>query len=152
MSKLLALISQQQEIEAQIAKLKKDEKEAKVFEAVKEIKAVQQKYDYEDKDFVDVLLTFYNVDAAKPKAKRAYTKSAAAKPKADTFPVKIGAETVALRKPDAGGGRLTTQLKTAMTKAGFEKYDLFLNDLMTKNKVKTFDELIEKIGVKAEQK
>ncbi|HBA2965484.1 TPA: hypothetical protein N2X54_004550 [Escherichia coli] len=151
MSKLLALISQQQEIEAQIEKLKKDEKEAKVFEAVKEIKAVQQKYGYEDKDFVDVLLTFYNVNAAKP-AKRAYTKSTAAKPKADTYPVKIGADTVALRKPDAGGGRLTTKLKTAMTKAGFEKYDLFLNDLMTKNKVKTFDELIEKIGVKAEQK
>lgn len=149
MSKLLALISQQQEIEAQIAKLKKDEKEAKVFEAVKEIKAVQQKYGYEDKDFVEVLLTFYNVNAAKP-AKRAYTKST--KPKADTYPVKIGSETVALRKPDAGGGRPTTQLKTAMKAAGFEKYDLFLNDLMTKNKVKTFDELIEKIGVKAEQK
>lgn len=150
MSKLLALISQQQEIEAQIAKLKKDEKEAKVFEAVKEIKAVQQKYGYEDKDFVEVLLTFYNVNAAKP-AKRAYTKST--KPKADTFTVKIGAETVELRKPTGkGGGRLTTQLKTAMTKAGFEKYDLFLNDLMTKNKVKTFDELIEKIGVKAEEK
>lgn len=151
MSKLLALISRQQEIEAQIAKLKKDEKEAKVFEAVKEIKAIQQKYDYNDKDFVNVLLTYYNVNHA-PAAKRAYTKSTAAKPKADTYPVKIGSETVALRKPDAGGGRLTTQLKTAMTKAGFEKYDLFLNDLMTKNKVKTFDELIEKIGVKAEQK
>lgn len=146
MSKLLALISQQQEIEAQIAKLKKDEKEAKVFEAVKEIKSVQQKYGYEDKDFVDVLLTFYNVNAAKP-AKRAYTKSTASKPKADTYPVKIGAETVALRKPDAGGGRLTTQLKTAMTKAGFKKYDLFLNDLMTKNKVKTFEELVNKIGI-----
>ncbi|UNG17533.1 hypothetical protein [Stutzerimonas zhaodongensis] len=151
MSQLLALIAQQQQIEAQIAKLKTDEKEAKVFEAVKEIKAVQQKYSYNDKDFVDVLLTFYNVNAAKP-AKRAYTKSAAAKPKADTYPVKIGSETVALRKPTAKPGRLTTQLKTAMTKAGFEKYDLFLNDLMTKNKVKTFDELIEKIGVKAEQK
>ena len=134
MSKLLALISQQQE------------KEAKVFEAVKEIKAVQEKYGYDDKDFVEVLLTFYNVNAAKP-AKRAYTKSTAAKPKADTYPVKIGAETVALRKPDAGGGRLTTKLKTAMTAAGFEKYDLFLNDLMAKNKVETFDDLIKKIGV-----
>jgi len=151
MSKLLALITQQKELEAQIAKLKKDENEAKVFEAVKEIKAVQQKYNYEDKDFVNLLLTFYNVNAAKP-AKRAYTKSTAAKPKADAYPVKIGTETVALRKPDAGGGRPTTQLKTAMEKAGFEKYDLFLNDLMTKNKVKTFEELIEKIGVKDEQK
>ncbi|EIZ2938376.1 hypothetical protein MP293_003502 [Escherichia coli] len=146
MSKLLALISQQQEIEAQIEKLKKDEKEVKVFEAVKEIKAVQQKYGYEDKDFVDVLLTFYNVNEAKP-AKRAYAKSAAAKPKAETFPVKIGAETVELRKPTAKPGRLTKALKATMTKAGFEKYDLFLSDLMAKNKVKTFEELVNKIGV-----
>jgi len=151
MSKLLALISQQQEIEAQIEKLKKDEKEAKVFEAVKEIKAVQQKYGYEDKDFVEVLLTFYNVNAAKP-AKRAYTKSTAAKPKADTYPVKIGAETVALRKPTAKSGRLPKNLKTAMTAAGFEKYDLYLADLMKKNDVPTFGELVRKIGVKAEQK
>lgn len=147
MSQLLALMAQQQQIEAQIAKLKTDEKEAKVLEAVEEIKAIQQKYGYDEKDFVNLLLTYYNVNAAKP-AKRAYTKSAAAKPKADTFPVKIGAETVELRKPTGkGGGRLTTQLKTAMTKAGFEKYDLFLNDLMTKNKVKTFEELVNKIGV-----
>ena len=147
MSQLLALMAQQQQIEAQIAKLKTDEKEAKVLEAVEEIKAIQQKYGYDEKDFVNLLLTYYNVNAAKP-AKRAYTKSAAAKPKADTFPVKIGADTVELRKPTGkGGGRLTTQLKTAMTKAGFEKYDLFLNDLMTKNKVKTFEELVNKIGV-----
>ncbi|WP_162954493.1 hypothetical protein [Pseudomonas aeruginosa] len=151
MSKLLALITQQKELEAQIKELEKNKEEAKVLEAVKEIKAIQQKYDYNDKDFVNVILTYYNVNPA-PAAKRAYTKSTAAKPKADTYPVKIGSETVALRKPDAGGGRPTTQLKTAMKAAGFEKYDLFLNDLMTKNKVKTFDELIEKIGVKAEQK
>ncbi|QTF55892.1 hypothetical protein [Stutzerimonas frequens] len=151
MSQLLALMAQQQQIEAQIAKLKTDEKEAKVLEAVKEIKAIQQKYGYNEKDFVDLLLTYYNVNVAKP-AKRAYTKSTAAKPKADTYPVKIGSETVALRKPTAKPGRLTKALKATMTKAGFEKYDLFLNDLMTKNKVKTFDELIEKIGVKAEQK
>lgn len=151
MSKLLALLTQQKALEAQIKELEANEQEAKVLEAVKEIEAIREKFNYNENDFVDVLLTFYNVNAAKP-AKRAYTKSTAAKPKADTYPVKIGSDTVALRKPDAGGGRLTTQLKTTMTKAGFEKYDLFLNDLMTKNKAKTFDELIEKIGVKAEQK
>lgn len=149
MSKLLALLTQQKALEAQIKELEANEQEAKVLEAVKEIEAIRKKFDYNESDFVDVLLTFYNVNAAKP-AKRAYTKST--KPKADAYPVKIGSETVALRKPDAGGGRLTTQLKMAMTKAGFEKYDLFLNDLMTKNKAKTFDELIEKIGVKAEEK
>lgn len=151
MSKLLALLTQQKALEAQIKELEANEQEAKVLEAVKEIEAIREKFNYNESDFVDVLLTYYNVNAA-PAAKRAYTKRAAAKPKADTYPVKIGSETVALRKPDAGGGRLTTQLKMAMTKAGFEKYDLFLNDLMTKNKAKTFDELIEKIGVKAEEK
>ncbi len=151
MSQLLALMAQQQQIEAQIAKLKTDEKEAKVLEAVKEIKAIQQKYGYNEKDFVDLLLTYYNVNAAKP-AKRAYTKSTAAKPKADTYPVKIGADTVELRKPTAKSGRLPKNLKTAMTTAGFEKYDLYLADLMKKNDVPTFGELVRKIGVKAEQK
>ncbi|HIE2416453.1 TPA: hypothetical protein ACXLAG_004503 [Pseudomonas aeruginosa] len=151
MSKLLALLTQQKALEAQIKELESNEQEAKVLEAVKEIEAIREKFNYNESDFVDVLLTYYNVNPA-PAAKRAYTKRATAKPKADTYPVKIGSETVALRKPDAGGGRLTTQLKMAMTKAGFEKYDLFLNDLMTKNKAKTFDELIEKIGVKAEEK
>lgn len=141
MSKLLALISQQQEIEAQIAKLKKDEKEAKVFEAVKEIKAVQQKYGYEDKDFVDVLLTFYNVNAAKP-AKATGTAKPATK-KAAKYAVKIKGQEVILK--ESTRGLMNEELKKVVNAAGFAKYSDYLDRLMLDNKADNFKQLIEKL-------
>lgn len=144
MSKLLALISQQQEIEAQIAILKKDEKEAKVFEAVKEIKAVQQKYGYEDKDFVDVLLTFYNVNAApaaKP-AKAVGTAKPAAK-KAAKYAVKIKGQEVILK--ESTRGLMNEELKKVVSAAGFAKYSDYLDRLILDNKADNFKQLIEKL-------
>lgn len=149
MSQLLALIAQQQQIEAQIAKLKTDEKEAKVFEAVKEIKAVQQKYGYDDKDFVDVLLTFYNVNAApsaKP-AKATGTGKPAAK-KARKYAVKIKGQEVILK--ESTRGLMNEELKKVVNAAGFAKYSDYLDRLMLDNKADTFKQLIEKLkGVEA---
>jgi hypothetical protein len=141
MSKLLALISQQQEIEAQIEKLKKDENEAKVFEAVKEIKAVQQKYGYEDKDFVDVLLTFYNVNSAKP-AKASGTAKPAAQ-KAAKFKVKIKGQEVILK--ESTRGLMNEELKKVVNAAGFAKYSDYLDRLMLDNKADNFKHLMEKL-------
>ncbi len=149
MSKLLALLTQQKALEAQIKELEANEQEAKVLEAVKEIEAVREKFNYNESDFVDVLLTYYNVNAtpaAKP-AKRAYTKKAAgtATTKAETFNVQVGKDTVPIRR--STNGRLSGELKRAVEAGGFERYDQFLADLMAKNKVESFDDLIKKIGV-----
>ncbi|HBN8281537.1 TPA: hypothetical protein L3682_005602 [Pseudomonas aeruginosa] len=144
MSKLLALISQQQEIEAQIAKLKTDEKEAKVLEAVKEIKAIQQKYGYNEKDFVDLLLTYYNVNAA-PAAKPAKA-TGTAKPatkKAAKYAVKIKGQEVILK--ESTRGLMNEELKKVVNAAGFAKYSDYLDRLMLDNKADNFKQLIEKL-------
>lgn len=144
MSQLLALISQQQEIEAQIAKLKKDEKEAKVLEAVKEIEAIREKFNYNESDFVDVLLTYYNVNAA-PAAKPAKA-TGTAKPatkKAAKYAVKIKGQEVILK--ESTRGLMNEELKKVVNAAGFAKYSDYLDRLMLDNKADNFKQLIEKL-------
>ncbi|MFG9825418.1 hypothetical protein [Pseudomonas aeruginosa] len=144
MSKLLALLTQQKALEAQIKELEANEQEAKVLEAVKEIEAIRKKFDYNESDFVDVLLTFYNVNAtpaAKP-AKTTGTAKPAAK-KAAKFAVKIKGQEVILK--ESTRGLMNEELKKVVNAAGFAKYSDYLDRLMLDNKADNFKQLIEKL-------
>ncbi|HFH2960056.1 TPA: hypothetical protein ACGJSO_005427 [Pseudomonas aeruginosa] len=144
MSKLLALLTQQKALEAQIKELEANEQEAKVLEAVKEIEAIREKFNYNESDFVDVLLTYYNVNptpAAKP-AKASGTAKPAAK-KAAKYAVKIKGQEVILK--ESTRGLMNEELKKVVNAAGFEKYGDYLDRLMLDNKADNFKQLIEKL-------
>lgn len=144
MSKLLALLTQQKALEAQIKELEANEQEAKVLEAVKEIEAIREKFNYNESDFVDVLLTYYNVNAAptaRP-AKAAGTAKPAAK-KAAKFAVKIKGQEVVLK--ESTRGLMDEKLKKVVNAAGFSKYSDYLDRLMLDNKADNFKQLIEKL-------
>ena len=144
MSKLLALLTQQRALEAQIKELESNEQEAKVLDAVKEIEAIRKKYKYEESDFVDVLLTYYNVNAA-PTAKTAKA-TGTAKPaakKAPKFKVKIKGQEVILK--ESTRGLMNEELQKVVNAAGFTKYSEYLDRLMLDNKADNFKHLIEKL-------
>lgn len=144
MSKLLALLTQQKALEAQIKELESNEQEAKVLEAVKEIEAIREKFNYNESDFVDVLLTYYNVNAApaaKP-AKAIGTAKPAAK-KAAKYAVKIKGQEVILK--ESTRGLMNEELKKVVNAAGFAKYSDYLDRLMLDNKADNFKQLMEKL-------
>ncbi|MGU1433189.1 hypothetical protein ACSEQY_26400 [Pseudomonas aeruginosa] len=144
MSKLLALLTQQKALEAQIKELEANEQEAKVLEAVKEIEAIREKFNYNESDFVDVLLTYYNVNpapVAKP-AKASGTAKPAAK-KAAKYAVKIKGQEVILK--ESTRGLMNEELKKVVNAAGFAKYSDYLDRLMLDNKADNFKQLIEKL-------
>lgn len=144
MSKLLALLTQQKALEAQIKELEANEQEAKVLEAVKEIEVIREKFNYNESDFVDVLLTYYNVNptpAPKP-AKASGTAKPAAK-KAPKYAVKIKGQEVVLK--ESTRGLMDEKLKKVVNAAGFSKYSDYLDRLMLDNKADNFKQLIEKL-------
>lgn len=144
MSKLLALLTQQKALEAQIKELEADEQEAKVIEAVKEIEAIREKFNYNESDFVDVLLTYYNVNAT-PAARPAKA-SGTAKPAAKKHPrykVIIEGQEVILKENTQGG--MKKDLQKVVNAAGFTKYPDYLDRLMLDNKADNFKQLIEKL-------
>lgn len=144
MSKLLALLTQQKALEAQIKELEANEQEAKVLEAVKEIEAIRKKFDYNESDFVDVLLTYYNVNAAPaPKTAKASGTAKPAAKKAAKYAVKIKGQEVILK--ESTRGLMNEELKKVVNAAGFEKYGDYLDRLMLDNKADNFKQLIEKL-------
>lgn len=140
MSKLLDLLAQQKTLEAQIESLKADANEAKVLKLVEDLDALRVKHGYNEADFVGVVHSYYKVENA-VKTRKAVSENATKPPKEPTTKYKVvidGVEFI-LKKSKQG---IASQ---AMKDKGFKTYSLFLADLMKKNKVDTFEALIEKL-------
>lgn len=140
MSKLLDLLAQQKTLEAQIESLKADANEAKVLKLVEELDALRVKHSYSEADFIDVVHSYYKVETP-AKTRKAVSENAPKPPKqpSDKWKVKIDGVEYILKKAKQG---IASQ---AMKDKGFKTYSLFLADLMKKNKVETFEALIEKL-------
>ncbi|HHM8948441.1 TPA: hypothetical protein ACRNDK_002653 [Pseudomonas aeruginosa] len=138
MSKLLDLLAQQEALATQIEKLKKDENEAKVIKVVDELESLRKKFDYEKTDFVNVVLSFYQVNFSSKK-NRSSTKAEKRKQ------YKVNIDGVDLVLKESTRGIMKEDLAEAVKKAGFSKYSEFLEDLLKKNNADDFDELIDKL-------
>ncbi|QEQ90281.1 hypothetical protein [Pseudomonas juntendi] len=140
MSKLLDLLAQQKAIVEQIKKLEADENEAKVLKFVEELEALREKHGYNVADFIDVVHSLHNVKTPAKNAKSVSENTPKA-PKVPTekWKVKIDGVDFILKKSKQGIA------SKAMKAKGFNSYSAFLDDLMKKNKVETFEALIEKL-------
>ncbi|EMM6202446.1 hypothetical protein RZ589_003681 [Pseudomonas aeruginosa] len=140
MSKLLDLLAQQKAIVEQIKKLEADENEAKVLKFVEELEALREKHGYNVADFIDVVHSLHNVKTPAKNAKSVSENTPKA-PKVPTekWKVKIDGVDFVLKKSKQGIA------SKAMKAKGFNSYSAFLDDLMKKNKVETFEALIEKL-------
>lgn len=140
MSKLLDLLSQQKSLEAQIESLKADANEAKVLKLVEELEALRIKHSYSEADFVGVVHSYYKLETSN-KTRKAVSDNAPKPPKEPTTKYKVvidGVEFI-LKKSKQGVA------SKAMKEKGFNTYSAFLADMMKKNKVETFEALIEKL-------
>lgn len=142
MSKLLDLLAQQKQLEEQIRNLQSNEQEAKVMKFVEELEALRNKYGYKVSEFIDVVHSLHSIKTPAKTTKSVNVKTT--KAKAPKFKVMIdGVETV-LQSKKAGA------VGAKIEKLGFSTYADYLADLIEKNKVKTFDDLIKKLkGVPA---
>ncbi|MGE8477800.1 hypothetical protein [Pseudomonas sp. FP2294] len=140
MSKLLDLLAQQKSLEAQIESLKADANEAKVLDLVEELDALREKHGYNEADFVGVVLSYYKVETP-AKTGKSVSENAPKAPKEPTtkYKVEIDGVEFILKKSKQG---IASQ---AMKDKGFKTYSLFLADLMKKNEVDTFEDLIDKL-------
>ncbi|MGA6107814.1 hypothetical protein [Pseudomonas solani] len=142
MSKLLDLIAKQKALVAEIEKLQQDEKEMKVFELVKDLEALRDKYAYSEADFVSVVLSYYKHET-QAKTRKNSSSAKTATEKKPQYRVKLDGKEVVLK--ESTQGKMKPELEEAVKKAGFTKYAEFLDSLIKKNKVETFDQLIEKL-------
>lgn len=140
MSKLLDLLAQQKQLEEQIKNLKADANEAKVLELVEDLDALRVKHGYTEADFVGVVHSYYKVETP-AKTRKSVSEDAPKAPKEPTtkYKVEIDGVEFILKKSKQG---IASQ---AMKDKGFKTYSLFLADLMKKNEVDTFEDLIDKL-------
>ncbi|QXG47600.1 hypothetical protein [Pseudomonas viridiflava] len=140
MSKLLDLLAQQKQLEEQIKNLKADANEAKVLELVEDLDALRVKHGYTEADFVGVVYSYYKVETP-AKTRKSVSEDAPKVPKEPTtkYKVEIDGVEFILKKSKQG---IASQ---AMKDKGFKTYSLFLADLMKKNEVDTFEDLIDKL-------
>lgn len=140
MSKLLDLLAQQKALAEQIKTLEADENEAKVIKFVEELDALRDKYGYEVPEFVSVVHSYYNVETP-AKTRKSVSEDAPKPPKEPTekWKVKIDGVDFILKKSKQGIA------SKAMKAKGFNSYSAFLDDLMKKNGVSTFEALIDKL-------
>ncbi|ESW39610.1 hypothetical protein [Pseudomonas taiwanensis] len=140
MSKLLDLLAQQKQLEEQIKTLQSNEQEAKVMKFVEELEALRNKYGYTVPDFIDVVHSLHNVKTPAKNAKSMSENTPKApKVPTDKWKVKIDGVDFILKKSKQGIA------SKAMKAKGFNSYSAFLDDLMKKNKVETFEALIDKL-------
>ncbi|HEJ5745071.1 TPA: hypothetical protein SL763_005066 [Pseudomonas aeruginosa] len=140
MSKLLDLLAQQKQLEEQIKTLQSNEQEAKVMKFVEELEALRNKYGYTVPDFIDVVHSLHNVKTPAKNAKSVSENTPKApKVPTDKWKVKIDGVDFILKKSKQGIA------SKAMKAKGFNSYSAFLDDLMKKNKVETFEALIDKL-------
>lgn len=148
MSKLLDLLAQQHTIAEQqnaiaeqIKTLQSNEEEAKVMKFVEELEALRNKYGYKVPDFIDVVHSLHGVKtAAKTPTSVSVKTPKVAKPQ---YRVVVDGVEVVLR--EASQGTMKPDLEKVVKAAGFTKYKDYIADLIEKNKVKTFDDLIKKL-------
>ncbi|MFL1559829.1 hypothetical protein ACI77J_01175 [Pseudomonas sp. O64] len=141
MSKLLDLLAQQKQLEEQIKSLQSNEQEAKVMKFVEELEALRNKYGYKVPDFVDVVHSLHGVKTtAKTPTSVSVKTPKVAKPQ---YRVMVDGVEVVLR--EASQGTMKPDLEKVVKAAGFTKYKDYVADLIKKNKVKTFDDLIKKL-------
>lgn len=148
MSKLLDLLAQQNAIAdqqnaiaEQIKTLQADAKEAKVLKFVEELEALREKHGYNVADFIGVVHSLHNVKTPAKTAQSVSVKTPkVAKPQ---YRVMVDGVEVVLR--EASQGNMKPNLEKVVKTAGFTKYKDYVADLIKKNKVKTFDDLIKKL-------
>jgi len=141
MSKLLDLLAQQKQLEEQIKSLQSNEQEAKVMKFVEELEALRNKYGYKVPDFLDVVHSLHRVKTPAKTAQSVSVKTPkVAKPQ---YRVVVDGVEVVLR--EASQGTMKPELEKVVKAAGFTKYKDYIADLIKKNKVKTFDDLIKKL-------
>ncbi|WP_100634920.1 hypothetical protein [Pseudomonas qingdaonensis] len=141
MSKLLDLLAQQKQLEEQIKSLQSNEQEAKVMKFVEELEALRNKYAYTVPDFLDVVHSLHRVKTpAKTPTSVSVKTPKVAKPQ---YKVVVDGVEVVLR--EASQGTMKPDLEKVVKAAGFTKYKDYVADLIKKNKVKTFDDLIKKL-------
>lgn len=141
MSKLLDLLAQQKQLEEQIKSLQSNEEEAKVMKFVEELEALRNKYAYTVPAFVSVVHSLHgsHIPAKTPKSVSVKTPKEV-KPQ---FKVKINGVDVVLK--ESNRGIMKEDLEKVVKAAGFTKYKDYIADLVKKNNVKTFDDLIKKL-------
>lgn len=141
MSKLLDLLAQQKQLEEQIKSLQSNEEEAKVMKFVEELEALRNKYAYTVPAFVSVVHSLHGVKTtAKTPTSVSVKTPKVAKPQ---YRVMVDGVEVVLR--EASQGTMKPDLEKVVKAAGFTKYKDYVADLIKKNKVKTFDDLIKKL-------
>lgn len=141
MSKLLDLLAQQKQLEEQIKSLQSNEQEAKVMKFVEELEALRNKYGYKVPEFIDVVHSLHGIKtAAKTPISVSVKIPKVAKPQ---YRVVVDGVEVVLR--EASQGTMKPDLEKVVKSAGFTKYKDYIADLIKKNKVKTFDDLIKKL-------
>lgn len=141
MSKLLDLLAQQKQLEEQIKSLQSNEQEAKVMKFVEELEALRNKYGYTVPSFVDVVHSLHGVKTTAKTPKSVSEKTP--KEIKPQFKVKINGVDVVLK--ESNRGIMKEDLEKVVKAAGFTKYKDYIADLIEKNKVKTFDDLIKKL-------
>ncbi len=141
MSKLLDLLAQQKLLEQQIESLKSNEQEAKVIKFVEELEVLRTKHGYSVPDFIDVVHSLHNIKTtAKTPTSVSVKTPKVAKPQ---YRVVVDGVEVVLR--EASQGTMKPDLEKVVKAAGFIKYKDYVAELIKKNKVKTFEDLIKKL-------
>ena len=143
MTKLLDLIAQQKLLEEQIEALKLDAEEAEVLIFAEELETLRRKYSYTESYIVEVVHSLYQVKSPAENA-QSVSETAPKAPKEPTekWKVKIDGVDFILKKSRRGIA------SKAMKAKGFNSYSAFLDDLMKKNKVDTFEAVISKLKAK----
>lgn len=142
MSKLLDLLAQQKQLEEQIKSLQSNEQEAKVMKFVEELEALRNKYGYKVPEFIDVVHSLHGIKTA---AKT--PKSVSEKPPKEAKPqFKVVIDGVEVVLKESNRGIMKEDLEKVVKAAGFTKYKDYIADLIKKNNVKTFDDLIKNLG------
>ncbi|HBO3874469.1 TPA: hypothetical protein ONB34_007029 [Pseudomonas aeruginosa] len=136
MSKLLDLIAQQKNLAAEIEKLQQDEKEMKVFELVKDLEELRDKYAYSEADFVGVVLSYYKHETPLKSSKTGVKRP---RKKQDQYSVVIDNKDVILQEKKSG--KPSQELKDL----GFTKNEDYIASLIKRFEAKDFADLIEKL-------
>jgi hypothetical protein len=144
MSKLIDLIAQQRLLEKQIEDLKEDREEAEALEFAQEIEALRNKYQYIESYVVEVVHSLYQVKIPAETGKSVSDNAPKApKEPAEKWKVRIDGVDVVLK--ESNRGIMKEDLEKVVKAAGFTKYKDYIADLIKKNNVKTFDDLIKKL-------